>query len=185
MWFSILKLSYIYIYIYIYDDVFPLINYHHKQYKIYSVTSPTVSRLPTPFATHRFTNTHETTSNQSRGSCITTHTIKHIQPHTIIRKYNTHTYTQAHKRLIRNSNINLFLTLSFRFLQFLQNLSISVSWLSYKEGMKPLVSDKHPSYQIFVKTNTYLFIYHCIIALSLIREHSPNYIKFFYHKPSN
>ena len=30
-------------------------------------------------------------------------------------------------------------------------------WLSYKEGMKPVVADKQPCYQIYIKT-MYLFI---------------------------
>ena len=32
-------------------------------------------------------------------------------------------------------------------------------WLPCKDGMKPLVADNHPYYQIYIKTNIYLFIY--------------------------
>ena len=32
-------------------------------------------------------------------------------------------------------------------------------WLPCKDGMKPLVADKHPCYEIYIKTNIYIYIY--------------------------
>ena len=39
-----------------------------------------------------------------------------------------------------------------------QSSDFSAWWLSYEDGMKPVAADKHPFYQIDMKTNIYLFI---------------------------
>ena len=49
----------------------------------------------------------------------------------------------------------------------------SGKWLSYKDGMKPVFTDKVPQYQIYWKTNIYLSIiisYNLSIYLERERE---------------
>ena len=62
-----------------------------------SAKSPTVSRLPPPFITQRYTYIHETTSKMSRGAyIIITHTHTHTHTHTLTITYTTiHNNTQV------------------------------------------------------------------------------------------
>ena len=134
-------------------------------------------------ATHGYTYIQETTSNLLRSTCIiiNTHPNNHIYDHkqqyTNIIRTHTHTHTHTH-RVICNSNINILLTFFF-----FSPIFFSAWWLSYKHGMKPVVADKHPCYQIYIyiKINIYLFR----VILFIIELFASIKCFGFYIKPSS
>ena len=51
--------------------------------------------------------------------------------------------------------------------------TFSVWWLSYKDSMKPVIADKHPCNQIYIKTNIYIFTIILYNNSTTDIEHSP------------
>ena len=98
--------------------------------------------------THKKNHLYDHTQKYANIIYINMHINKqsHVRPYTTIWKYDLHTHTHTEKKSYMQFYCKHSSDCTFLIFSIHQNLSFSAWLLSYEEGMKLVVTEKHPSY---------------------------------------